>query len=112
MEITSSSFSDGQAIPDVFAFAKPDPASHAVLSDNRNPEFRWSGLPAGTKSLALICVDPDAPRVPDDVNKEGRTVSRDLPRGDFHHWVLIDLPPSVSGIAESECSAGVTRQTT
>ena len=77
-------------------------------SPNRNPAFTWSGLPAGTKSLALICHDPDVPSKPDDVNQEGRVVPPDLPRVDFFHWVLVDLAPTASGIAEGDFSDGVT----
>ena len=71
MKLTSSSFGDNQRIPAEFAFCAPDPGSHATLSKNRNPGLSWSGLPAGTKSLALICHDYDVPSRPDDVNQEG-----------------------------------------
>ena len=67
-----------------------------------------SEVPAGCKSLTLICVDPDAPAIPGDVNKAGRTLAVDLPRTDFHHWVIVDLPASCTGIAAGECSDGVT----
>ena len=50
-------------------------------------------MPAATQSLALVCHDPDVPSRGDDVNKEGRVVPASLPRVDFFHWVLIDLPP-------------------
>ena len=63
------------------------------LSANRNPDFAWSGAAAGHASLALVCHDPDVPSRGDDVNKEGRVVPASLPRVDFFHWVLIDLPP-------------------
>ena len=46
--------------------------------------------------------------MPDDVNKEGRTVPADLPRADFHHWVMVDMPPACTGVAAGECSDGVT----
>jgi len=108
MKLTSKSFADGGAIPGRFAFAVPDPKSHVRLSDNRNPELSWSGAPPGTKSFALLCVDPDAPTRPDDVNREGRTVPRSLPRAEFVHWVLVDIPATLSGIAEGACSEGVT----
>jgi Raf kinase inhibitor-like YbhB/YbcL family protein len=64
-------------------------------------------LPAGTRSLALICHDPDVPSRGDDVNQEGRTVPASLPRVDFFHWVLVDLPPQPSVIAAGEFSQGV-----
>jgi hypothetical protein len=70
--------------------------------------LRWSDVPVGTKSLALVCHDPDVPSRGDDVNQEGRVVPRSLPRVDFFHWVLIDLPPTLTEIAEGAHSAGVT----
>ncbi len=108
MKLTSTSFSDNQRIPAEFAFCAPDPKSHVTLSKNRNPQLAWSDLPAGTKSLALICHDRDVPGRPDDVNKEGRTISSAQPRVDFYHWVLVDLDPGSGPIAAGEFSDGVT----
>lgn len=108
MKLTSQSFPDGGVIPGRCAFAVADPGTHVRLSDNRSPELSWSGAPAGTRSFVLICVDPDAPTRPDDVNREGRTVPRSLPRADFVHWVLVDVPPDVTRLAEGACSQGVT----
>lgn len=108
MNVSSESFAHNQPIPEEFAFAAIDPQSHATLSANRNPQLSWSGLPAGCKSLALIVVDPDAPTVADDVNKEGRVILADLPRADFHHWVMVDIAPTCAGIAAGACSDGVT----
>ena len=108
MKITSPSFEEGMAIPAEFAFAKPDPETNVTFAGNRNPELSWSGAPDGTRSFALICVDPDAPTVADDVNKEGRTVPHDLPRGDFHHWVVVNISADCNHIAAGSCSDGVT----
>lgn len=108
MKLTSSRFGDNEPIPSAYAFCTPDPASHVTLSNNRNPAFSWNDIPAGTKSLVLICHDRDVPSQPDDVNKEGRTIPADLPRVDFYHWVLVDLAPSVTGIEDGEYSDGVT----
>ncbi len=107
MKLTTTAFRDGGAIPPEFAFGKPDPASHVALSANRNPDLAWSGAPAGTKSFALLCVDPDVPSRGDDVNQEGRVVPAALPRVDFFHWVLVDLPPSTASIARGEHADGV-----
>jgi len=62
----------------------------------------------GTKSLAVICHDPDVPSKPDDVNQEGRTIPASLPRIDFYHWVLVDLKPHAGPIEAGEFSDGVT----
>ena len=108
MKLTSNSFSDGQSIPGTYSFCIPDPAHHVCLGSNKNPHLAWSDVPAGTRSFALICHDPDVPSRGDDVNQEGRTVPASLPRVDFFHWVLIDLPATVNSINEAEFSADVT----
>jgi Raf kinase inhibitor-like YbhB/YbcL family protein len=108
MQVTSTSFKDGGAIPAALAFCKLDPATHATLSTNRSPQLSWSGAPAGTKSFAVICHDPDVPSRGDDVNQEGRTVPKSLPRVDFFHWVLVDLPASVTSLGEGEFASSVT----
>lgn len=107
MKLTTTAFRDGGVIPAEFAFGRPDPKTHVALSANRNPDFAWSGAPAGTKSFALLCVDPDVPSRGDDVNQEGRVVPASLPRVDFFHWVLVDLPPSATSIARGEHAEGV-----
>jgi Raf kinase inhibitor-like YbhB/YbcL family protein len=107
MKLFSASFQNHANIPAEFAFCAIDASTHATLSANRNPQLSWSDVPAATKSLALICHDPDVPSQGDDVNQEGRHVPASLPRVDFFHWVLIDLPVSVSSIAAGEFSSGV-----
>ena len=108
MKLTSEGFKDMGAIPGHCAFAVADPAQHIKLSDNRNPQLAWSDLPAGTRSLVLICHDYDVPSKGDDVNKEGRQIPATLPRVDFTHWVLVDLKPDGAPIAEGEFSSAVT----
>ena len=108
MQLTSNSFDDGQRIPGDFAFCLPDPAHHVCLGRNRNPHLAWIDAPAGTKSFVVLCHDPDVPSRGDDVNQEGRTVPASLPRVDFFHWVLVDLPATVNAIGEGEFSQTVT----
>lgn len=108
MKLTSSDIVDGIPIPDHLAFCIPDPASHATFGRNRSPALAWDEVPDGTMSLALICVDPDAPSVGDDVNQEGREVPADLPRADFYHWALINLPADARALDQGEFSDGVT----
>jgi len=108
MELSTSAFANNGVIPPEFAFCAMDAAAHVKLSANRNPDFTWKGLPAGTKSLALLCHDPDVPSRGDDVNQEGRTVPATLARVDFFHWVLVDLPADAPAIARGEFSDGVT----
>lgn len=107
MKLMSSAFSDGQPIPTEYAFCAPDPEQHVTFGANKNPSLSWSDLPTGTRSLVLICHDPDVPTKPDDVNQEGRVVPADLPRMDFYHWLLVDLPPEPTEISAGEFAAGV-----
>ncbi len=108
MKLSSTSFADGQRIPARYAAGKPDAASVVTFSDNLNPHMAWSGAPEGTQSFALICHDPDVPSKGDDVNQPDREVPASLPRVDFFHWVLVDLPPTLTQIAEGEFSRGFT----
>jgi hypothetical protein len=78
------------------------------FSDNLNPHLAWSDLPSGTRSLVLICHDFDVPSRLDDVNRPDREVPAGLSRVDFFHWVMVDLPPAPSEIAEGEFSRGFT----
>ena len=107
MQLKSSSFADGGAIPGEFAFAVPDPKTHVKLSQNRNPHLAWSGTPAAARSLALICHDPDVPSRGDDVNQEGREIPGTLPRVDFFHWLLLDIAPATHEIAAGSHSSSV-----
>ena len=107
MELTSTSFSPGRQLPDHLAFAMPDAETTVTFSGNRNPHLGWSGVPDGTRSFVLLCVDADGPTIPDDVNQHDREVPPGLPRADFIHWVVVDLPPGIREIEEGEFSDGV-----
>jgi len=108
MKLWTDSFPNHGYIPPHYALGRYNPKTHVELSDNVNPHVAWSELPAGTRSLALLCVDVDVPGQGDDVNKEDRLVPADLPRVDFYHWVLVDLPADAKPISEGEFSRGVT----
>ena len=73
MKLSSSAFAEGKPIPDKNA------RDHADLS----PALSWSDAPAGTRSFALVCDDPDAPR--------------ETP---WVHWVYFDIPASLTGLPE------------
>ncbi|TWG83951.1 hypothetical protein L602_000300001660 [Cupriavidus gilardii J11] len=107
MKLWSNAFADMAPIPGEFAFAVPDAANHVQLSSNRNPDLHWEGAPTETRSFVLICHDPDVPSRGDDVNQEGREVPADLPRVDFFHWVLVDIPPGLTTISAGSHSDGV-----
>lgn len=108
MKLWSDSFKDGAPIPGEFAFGVIDPVSHVTLSSNRNPHLAWADAPVSTRSFALICHDMDVPSRGDDVNQDGKKVPADLPRVDFFHWVLIDLPAETTSIDAGQYSGAVT----
>lgn len=108
MKLTSKSFRHNGVIPGRCAFCVQDPKSHVRLSQNRSPHLAWSGVPAGTRSFVLLCTDGDVPTRPDDVNQEGREVPASLPRGEFAHWAMVDIPAQARSLAEGACSAVVT----
>ena len=79
VELTSTAFRNETPIPE----------KYTGDGEDQSPPLRWSEPPAGTKSIALVCDDPDAPR------------------GTWVHWVLFNLPPEIR-----ELEAGVpTTQT-
>ena len=74
MQLTSTAFNEGTTIP----------ARHTCDDKNVSPHLQWTGAPEGTKSLALIADDPDAPV------------------GTWVHWVLYDLPAGTNELAEGQ----------
>jgi Raf kinase inhibitor-like YbhB/YbcL family protein len=78
LHVTSSAFSEGQFIPE----------KHSCDGENVSPSIQWSGAPANTKSIAIICEDPDAPS------------------GTFTHWVLYDIPGTTKGLIEGSSGGG------
>ncbi|HMR09984.1 MAG TPA: YbhB/YbcL family Raf kinase inhibitor-like protein [Polyangiaceae bacterium] len=107
MKLESRSLSEGARIPASYAMGVPGDAG-PVPGPNKSPHLAWSGAPDGTKSFVIICHDCDVPSRPDDVNKPDRSVPYDLPRVDFFHWVLADIPVSVAELAEAQDADGVT----
>lgn len=73
MEIKTSAFRNEEMIP----------AIYTCDGKNISPSLQWSGQPAGTKSFALICDDPDAPA------------------GTWVHWVMFDIPETVRELPEN-----------
>ncbi len=75
MQITSPAFTHGGLI---------DPR-HSCDGDDTSPPLNWQDIPPATKSLAIICDDPDAPM------------------GTWVHWVYFNLPPQIATLP-----AGIT----
>src|SRR5262245_14930550 len=65
-----------------FGSGKPIPAPYTADGRDVSPPLSWTDVPAEAKSLALVCEDPDAPK------------------GNWVHWVLYDLAPTVTGLPE------------
>ncbi|HWP20257.1 MAG TPA: YbhB/YbcL family Raf kinase inhibitor-like protein [Burkholderiaceae bacterium] len=110
MKLWSHSWQDGDPIPAKYAAGRLEGADGVTFSDDVSPHLAWNEVPEGTRSFALICHDPDVPSQGDDVNKPDREVPADLPRVDFFHWVMVDLPPGLREIAEGEFSRGFTHR--
>ena len=104
MKIASSSFEHGKPIPAEFALGAP-----GGFGGNRNPQLAWSDPPEGTKSFVLLCIDTDAPTDAALAGKEGVEIPVDHARGDFVHWVMVDIAPAVTDIAAGSCSDGVDK---
>ena len=108
MRLWSNSFRDGGLIPPEHAFAVLDARTHVRLSSNRNPHLAWDEVPGGTQSLALFCSDCDAPQEGRRVNQENQTLAPEVPRHEFFHWILIDLPLALHAIGDAQFSDMVT----
>ena len=108
MKLWSDSWTNGDRIPSRYAAGRVNADGSVGFSDNLNPHLAWSDLPLAAKSMVLICHDFDVPSVATDVNRDDREVPADLERVDFFHWVLVDLPPRPTVIAEGEYSRGFT----
>lgn len=106
MKIRSDSFANGQPIPPEFALGARD--GEGGFGGNRNPHLAWEEVPPGTRSFALVCIDPDAPTDPALVADAATPIPVEHPRGEFVHWALADIPADVRAIAAGSASEGVT----
>ncbi|HEU4990557.1 MAG TPA: kinase inhibitor [Gemmatimonadaceae bacterium] len=76
--LTSSDIQDGKTIPMKHVFK-----GMSCTGENVSPALSWSGAPAGTKSFAVTCHDPDAPT-----------------GSGWWHWVVYNIPASATGLAQ------------
>jgi Raf kinase inhibitor-like YbhB/YbcL family protein len=104
MKIRSDSFEHRGRIPAEFALGAP-----GGFGGNRNPHLAWDEAPEGTRSFALLCIDTDAPTDGALVADSGTPIPVAHPRGDFVHWVVVDIPAEVREIGAGSCSDGVTK---
>jgi Raf kinase inhibitor-like YbhB/YbcL family protein len=77
-----------------FAHHGPIPRQYTCQGADISPALHWSGVPPGTRSLALILDDPDAP-------------DPGAPKMTWVHWLLYNIPPQARGLAEDEATQGV-----
>ena len=101
LSVQVDSLVNGAAIAPQYAFCVPAAQGHVTRGPDKNPRISWSKGPVGTQSYAVIITDTDGPSVRTDMNQEGKMVPADLPRVTSFHFVLIDIPPNVTEIAES-----------
>jgi hypothetical protein len=88
LTLTSSAFEPGAPIPSQYGCEGAD----------MSPPLDWDGVPDGTKSLALIIDDPDAP-------------DPKAPRRVWVHWVLYNLPPEARELAAGADTTGLPPET-
>src|SRR5690606_256669 len=60
----------------------------------------------GPRSVVLMCIDTDAPTDASMAGRDDVKIPVDMPRTDFVHWVMVDIPADVRGIAAGSCSDG------
>ncbi|WP_363799554.1 YbhB/YbcL family Raf kinase inhibitor-like protein [Lysobacter firmicutimachus] len=106
MRIHSNSFEHGRRLPAEFAAGQASGDGYGFAA-NRNPHLAWDDVPAGTRSFALICIDPDVPTVAEMVGRADVQIPEHQVRCDFIHWVVADLPADLREIAAGSCSDGV-----
>ncbi|HXF66185.1 MAG TPA: YbhB/YbcL family Raf kinase inhibitor-like protein [Burkholderiales bacterium] len=87
-----------QLVSPAFAHNGEIPRRYTCQGEDISVPLAWSGAPAGTRSFALIVDDPDAP-------------DPKAPRMTWVHWVLYNIPPEATGLAEGVRSSELPRGT-
>ncbi|HUJ97624.1 MAG TPA: YbhB/YbcL family Raf kinase inhibitor-like protein [Stellaceae bacterium] len=101
LKVSVDGFKNGGKIPTKYAFCVATAQGHTTGGENISPRISWSKGPSGTKSYAIILYDTDSPAAErDKMNKEGMTLVSTVPRQKFFHWVLADIPPTVTSLPE------------
>ena len=85
--ISSKSFKDGDYLGKDHVLSAD--FGFGCAGGNQSPHLAWSGAPAGTKSFAVTCYDPDAPT-----------------GSGFWHWLVVNIPPNVTELALGAGSKG------
>ena len=98
----------GTYIGGINTWCEPADTDHVRPGANVSPHVDWKQPPEGTKSFALVMHDPDAPIGSPAFNKEGISIPIEEPRSDFFHWVLVDIPATLTELAEGVEGKGVS----
>lgn len=96
IEVKLAGLDDKGHIKPEHAYCAPAEKGHSTDGENKSIGISWSKGPEATKSYAIIAVDTEVPTNFDNAGKEGKTIAADMPRRDFYHWVLVNIPPSFS----------------
>lgn len=110
LTVTAEGIGSDGFIPPDYAFCAPDAKEHVKEGGDKSIGLAWSAGPKGTKSYAIIAVDPDVPTDFTDAGKEGRTISATMPRKDFYHWVLFDIPADKTMLPAGADSQAVVKR--
>lgn len=108
LNVTVDHFRTGGVIPPLYAFCVAAATGHTAPGQNVSPAISWSRGPSGTASYAIVVVDLDVPTVFTDANQEGRIIPASAKRGPWYHWLLVDIPPSITSLPEGADSKAGT----
>ena len=109
MRLKSDSIENGKPVPEKNAFMGPAKGETPPIrpAGNATPHLAWTEVSDKAKSFAIAVIDTDVPSRADDVNVEGRDVPRNLPRVEFVHWLMANIPVECRELAEGACGEGI-----
>ena len=99
----------GNALPPENASCIATADGRDTPGQNKSPAISWTAGPPATLSYALTMVDPDVPADLSLLGKEGTTIPRDAKRMEFTHWILVDIPTSVTRLVEGADGDGLPK---
>ena len=100
LNVTVDHFRTGSVVPPLYAFCVAAATGHTAAGQNVSPAISWSRGPSGTASYAIVVVDLDVPTIFTDANKPGRIISASAKRRPWYHWLLVDIPSSITSLPE------------
>ncbi len=107
LKVKVDSIKSGGMVPSKYTFCTAAAQNHVAPGGDISPPISWSKGPSGTKSYVVILTDIDNPAEQrDKMNKEGMTLPASAKRRIVFHWVLVDIPASVTSLKEGAESEG------